>query len=417
MQAIRPAVFRAPARQVRSIHTVQRAPLPRSALRTARRVERRNATTNASPETKGGSSGAIAGGVAGGVTAVIIGYVIYRASGAATAVDYAHKTKSSLDNAFKSATEKAPKPNEAVQWLKETVTSYTKFVPGANQYVESAFSDIEKVQQKHGDEVNKIVSDAYEELKDVTKAGASLAAAGSAAQVLQKAMKRIGELAGDAAEDILNNHPELKEKVGGQYKQLKQMADQYGPEAKKQFDDTLKQVKDIAKGGFSSENVQKVQKLVEEKTQELKKYGDKAWEEGLKQAQPVLDKYPELKDTIDKNKDKLLQGNMGELWKKIQEVSKSGNIDDAKKFVEEQVQKGSESVGGSGGIEKLLGSIFPGGADVGKKFQELQELSQKHGKEAEHILKSTVEDLKKLLEKKVEEGKELKNKAEKDVKS
>lgn len=353
--------------------------------------------------------------MAGGLAAFLLGYTWYRLSGTKTLVDYAQQSKSQIDNAFKSATDKAPKPSEAVTWLKETVTGYTKLIPGANQYVEQAFEDIEKVQDKHGDEVNKIIDDAYGELKDVTKQGASLAAATQAWGVLQKCFKRIGELAGDAMEDILNNHPELKDKVGAQYKQLQQMAEQYGPEAKKQVDDTIKQVQDIVKGGFSSENIDKAKKLVEEKTQELKKYGDKAWEEGMKKVQPILDKNPELKDTINKNKEKLLQGDLGQLWNKIQEASKSGNVDDVKKFVQEQVEQGQKSLGGSGqGIEQLLGSMFPGGKDVGAKLQQLQELSQKHGKEAEKLVRSAFEDIKSVLEKKVEEGKELKDKVEKD---
>jgi len=273
---------------------------------------------------------------------------------------------------------------------------------------------IEKVQQKHGQEVEKIVQDSYEELKGVTKAGFTTEAAMQAWDVLQKAMKRIGHLAGDAAEDVLNNHPQLKEKVGGQYKQLQQMGAQFGPEAKKQVDETWNQVQDVLKGGLSAENIQKIQKLVEEKVQEVKKYGDKAWEEGLKQAQPLLDKQPELKEQIQKNKDKLLQGDIGQLWQVLQQAATSGNTDDVKKFISEQLEKGKQS--GGAGIESLL-SMFPGGKDIGSKLQQLQELSEKHGKEAEKLVKTAFEDIKKVLDKKMEEGKALKDKAEKDAKS
>ena len=407
MQAIRPVALRAPARQ---IGTVRQA-LPRSAFRNAR-----SSLRYASTEAKtGGGSGALAGGLAGGVTAFLLGYGWYRWSGTAAIVDYGHQAKARLDGAFKSATDSAPKPNEAVQWLKKTVEGYTQFIPGANQYVETAFKDVEKVQEKHGDEVNKIIGNAYDELKGITKQGATLGAAAEAWNVLQKVFKQVGHLAGDAAEDILDNHPEAKEKIGGQYKQLRQMAEQYGPEAKQQADDTIKQVQDIVKGGLNTDTINKVQKLVQEKTQELKKYGDKAWEEGMKQAQPVLDKYPQLKEQVENNKDKLLKGDLGQLWNKVQEASKSGSTDDLQKFVQDQVQKGQQSFGG-GGIEHMLGSMFPGGKDVGAKIQQLQELSQKHGKEAESLVKSAFEDIKKVLEKKVDEGKQLKDKAENDAK-
>ena len=415
MQALRPAALNASraSRQapIRSLHTRPSPRAPRTVARTTR-TQRRHATTD-SPAATGGGSGALAGGVAGGLTAALLGYAWYSFSGTKAVVDSARSTRQYIDSAFKQTTEKAPNPSEAVQWLRQTVTGYTKFIPGANQYVDTAFQDIEKVQEKHGDEVNSIIGDAYDELKGVTKAGVSMEAAVQAWSVLQKAFKRIGHLAGDAAEDVLDNHPELKEKVGGQYKQLQQMAKQYGPEAQKQAEDTYKQVQDIIKGGLSADNIARVKKLVEEKTQELKKYGDKAWEEGIKKAGPVLDKQPELKEFVEKNKDKLLQGNLSGLWEKLQ----SGNTDDIKNFVTEQAQKGQEQLGGSGmGIESLL-SMLPGGKDVGEKLKQLQELSQKHGGEAEKLVKSAFDDIKKVLDKKVEEGKGLKEKAEKDAKS
>lgn len=389
----------------------RRAPVLRTQLRPSRRFA---STTPETPQGSGGVSGAITGGLAGALAAFLLGYTWYRLSGTKTLVDYAHSSKTQLDNVFKSATDKAPKPSEAVQWLKQTVEGYTKFIPGANQYVETAFQDVEKIQQNHGDEVNKIINNAYNELKDVTKQGASLGAATEAWNVLQKCFKQLGELAGDAAEDILDNHPEAKEKVGKQYKQLRQMAEQYGPEAKKQADDTIKQVQDIVKGGLSADSIDKVRKLVQEKTQELRKYGDQAWEEGMRKAQPVLEKYPELKKQIDQNKDRLLQGDLGQLWNKVQQAAQSGNAEDVKNFVQEQVQKGQQSFGGGQGLEQLLG-MFPGGKDVGGKFQQLQELSQKHGKEAEHLIKTAFEDIKKVLEQKVNEGKQLKDKAEQDA--
>lgn len=411
MQAVRPVLARGPARQACALPSRRAAPVLRNQARASRRFA---STTPQTPQGSGGVSGAVTGGLAGALGAFLLGYTWYRLSGTKTVVDYVHSSKQQIDNAFKTATDKAPKPSEAVQWLKQTVEGYTKFIPGANQYVDTAFKDVEKIQEKHGDEVNKIINDAYGELKDVTKQGASLGAATEAWNVLQKCFKRLGELAGDAAEDILDNHPEAKEKVGKQYKQLRQMAEQYGPEAKQQAEDTIKQVQDIVKGGLSADSINKVRQLVQDKTQELRKYGDKAWEEGMKKAQPVLEKYPELKKQIDQNKDKLLQGDLGQLWNKVQEAAQSGNADDIKNFVQEQVQKGSQSVGGGQGLESLL-SMFPGGKDVGSKFQQLQELSQKHGKEAESLVKSAFEDIKKVLEKKVDEGKQLKDKAEKDA--
>lgn len=49
----------------------------------------------------------------------------------------------------------------------------------------SAFDDIDAIHEKHGDEVDKIVSNAYNELKDVSKKGASLDTVADAWDVIQ----------------------------------------------------------------------------------------------------------------------------------------------------------------------------------------------------------------------------------------
>jgi len=271
------------------------------------------------------------------------------------------------------------------------------------------------VREKHGEEVDKIIRDTYGELKGVTKAGFSVEAVSKAWDVIQNCFKRISGLAADAAEDILNNHPELKDKVGGNIEQLKQMGNQYGPEAKEKVDETWQQIRDILKGGIGVGTIGKLQSLIQEKTQEVKKYGDAAWQKGIEQAKPILDKQPQLKELVEKNKDKLLQGDLGQLWQKFQEAVKSGNTDDVQKFVQEQVDSASKKVGGGGGIEQFL-QMIPGGSEVGPKLQQLQELSQKHGQEAEKLMKSAIEDIKKVLQQKVDEGQKLKDKVEADAK-
>lgn len=77
-----------------------------------------------------------------------------------------------------------------------------------------------------GGEVDKIVSSAYQELKDVTsKNGMSVETAQKSWDILQKYLQQIGELAADSAQEIINNHPDLKEKVGGNMDQLRSMGE------------------------------------------------------------------------------------------------------------------------------------------------------------------------------------------------
>jgi len=396
---------------------------PRMAFRSTRALRLRQPVRNVRFQSteaakQGGSNGALFGGLAGGSAALLIGFGFYHFSGARGVVNSIHSAKTTANDAFAKTTQYAPEPGQAVQWLKETVTSYTRFIPGASTYVDRAFDDLEKIRARHEGEVDEIVQETYYELKNVTKSGFTAESASQAWEVISATFVRIGQLAGDAFEDIIENHPQLKEKIGGQYSQLKQMGEQYGPEAKKQVDETWNEIQDILKSGFSMDSFSKIQKLVQDKSQQIQKYGDQAWQKGIEQAKPILDKSPQLKELVENNKEKLLKGDLGQLWSKLQEAGKSGNSDDITSFVKEQVNKASQSSSGSSGssgIEQLL-SMIPGGSDIGGTLQQLQEIGQKHGKEAEGLVMSAVDEIKKVLSSKMEEAQKLKDKAEKDVK-
>lgn len=177
--------------------------------------------------------------------------------------------------------ESSPEPNKALEWLRSTAKSYAAFIPGGAGYVESVFDDLDAVRNKHGKEVDNIIEEAYAELKGISQEGMSVTTATKAWDILQKHLKRIGDLAGDAAGDIINNHPALKEKVGGNLDQLKQMGEKYGPEAKKQVDETWDQIRDVLKSGMSTSTIPKIQSLVQEKVQKMQELGGKVWDQGM----------------------------------------------------------------------------------------------------------------------------------------
>ena len=57
--------------------------------------------------------------------------------------------------------------------------------------------------------------------------------AGQVYNVLTKHVERLLDIGKDTAEDVLENHPQLKQKLGGSADQLKQLGEQIGPQAKK----------------------------------------------------------------------------------------------------------------------------------------------------------------------------------------
>ncbi len=345
------------------------------------------------------------------------GYGYYHFSGAKTLVNTAHETKMRFEKMSNKLKESAPEPNEALQWLRQTATSYAAFIPGAKGYVDTAFNDLDTIRNKHGDEVDRIVGQAYSELKAVSQEkGMSVETAQRAWEILQKHMQRIGDLAADSAQEIMNNHPALKEKVGGNIDQLKQLGDKYGPEAKKQVDETWEQIRDIVKTGVSAESINKIRSLVQQKMELVRKIGDEAWQKGMQQAKPYLDKNPQVKEIVEKNMDSLKQGNVRELYEQIKKSVESGDTGSLESYVKSSVDKVKQSTGGSGGgIEQYL-KMIPGGDKIVPKMSQLQQIAQEHGEEAEKIAKEAWEEIQDVLQRKTGEAQKLAEKAKKSSK-
>ncbi|GAO19789.1 hypothetical protein UVI_02045800 [Ustilaginoidea virens] len=362
----------------------------------------------------------------GGVVGAAVAYGIYSFTPAGRAASQINKAaieaKKAYDAAAKKLQNSTPDADQAVNSIKQFAYSYAAWVPGGRVYVDAVFKDWDTVRESHKDEADKIVNDAYKELKALSKAGLSLDTASKAYDVLAEVSKNMANLGGEAISDILDNHPEAKEKFGGSIEKLQSMAKNYGPEAKKQVDETWKQIKDILAGGFSASNLDKARKLIDDKLQQVTNLGEDAWKKGIEAAKPYLDKNPKMKELIEKNTDSLKQGNVGELLEKVRSAAKSGSLDDLKKYVEDAASKAKESakdkVSGNGdnfGLGKYL-NMVPQGSDVLQKLQQISEVADKHKDEGEKLFKETVEEIKKVLEKQSEKGKTIVDKAKKDVK-
>jgi hypothetical protein len=383
-----------------------------------RNVRFENTSSTTSPSKSSNTNqGAIIGGTVGGSIVFLAGYAWYHFSGAKTVVQTASQTKAYFDQTLKKTKEATPAPNEAIQWLRETALSYASIIPGAKGYVDSAFNDLESVHSKHREEVDGIVKEAYDELKELGNKPFSASSIASAWDILQKHLGRIGELAKDAGSDILNNHPQLKDRFGGEFSRLKDMAENYGPEAKKQVDETWDKIQDAMKGGFSFDTVNRVKIIVEETTEKVQHVGEEMWQKGMEQAKPYLDKNPKIKEMVEQNKAKLIQGNAMELVKKIKDAASSGKIEELEKYVQESVKKaGSQMPGGSGSLEKYL-NMVPSGGSVWSSLSQLYEGAQKHGKEAEDLFKEAMEEVQQVLTKKADEAKKLAEKVKQDKSS
>lgn len=202
------------------------------------------------------------------------------------------------------------------------------------------FNDLEVVQQKHGKRVDEIIQIAHQELKDATKNGLDFESVGYAWGVLEKAINQIGNLDAEPTNDVQSQHSDMKEKVGEKLDQLKKMAEDYGPEARKELEDVYQRMKDVLGGGLGSESAEKIRKLIQEKIQTVEKFEDVAWERGLEEVKPYSDKNPEINVILLENRENLKHGNLGELWDKVRVAAQSGHTEELQKHVKEQEKRG-----------------------------------------------------------------------------
>ncbi|KAI0431401.1 hypothetical protein F5Y09DRAFT_304815 [Xylaria sp. FL1042] len=403
-------------------------PTVRTALAQSTRVSRTHCPTRArfqssssnstwSNATSQGSTH-FAAGAAGGVAAGIALYGIYLVTPSGKMHRTINKGVKEVHQKYEEAAKKlqgqTPDVDGAIRYMKEFAYSYVSWVPGGRQYVDTVFKDVETLKENHRDEASQIVSDAYRQFQDLSKSGLSLETASKAYNILSDISKKFENLAGSALTDTLNNHPQAKEKLGGSIDQLKEMGENYGPEAKKQVDQTWDEAKEILGGGVSAANLDRVRRLVEDKIQQVKKLGDEAWKKGLEEAKPYLDKNPKVKELIEKNASALKQGNVKEVFDQAKKAVESGDTGALEDYVNKARSKG-EQAASSLGIDQYF-KMIPSGSEILEKVNQLREVAEKHKDEGENLLKETTDELKQVLEKKSERAREIAEKAERDAK-
>lgn len=406
--------------------SLARSGLPRATARSSRAAKHQtrfqSSTTSSSSSNASAGSSHIGAGVAGGLATATVLYGVYHFSAAGKASRAVNQTYKEANTKYQQAAQKiqqnTPSADETIDYIKNFCYSYVAWVPGGRQYVDMAFKDVETIRQNHREEADKLLNDAYKQFQDLSKSGLSMETASKATEVLADLSKKLGNLAGDAFTDVIDNHPQLKEKFGGSLDQLKQMGDQYGPEAKKQVDETWKQVRDVLAGGLTVANFDKVRQLVQEKVEQVKKLGDEAWKKGLEQAKPYLDKNPKVKELIENNADALKSGNAKELFEKVKKAVESGDTKDIEGYVNKAVEsakskgsKASESFGLEGYFDQI-----PNGSEILSKLKQLKEVADKHSEEGKKLVEETLAEVKQLLEKKSKKAEEIVEKAKKESK-
>ncbi|KAL8635653.1 MAG: hypothetical protein Q9226_009332 [Calogaya cf. arnoldii] len=196
---------------------------------------------------------------------------------------------------------------------------------------------------------------------------------------------------------------------------MKQLGENYGPEAKKQIDETWNQVGDIIKNGIGTGTIPQIQSLIQDKTQKVREMGNRLWDQGMEKAKPYLDKSPEVKKLVEENKDQLKQGNAMELVEKVKDSVRSGRMDDLKQYIQNTVNKTKKpasggSGSGGGGLEQYL-QMIPEGGEIVPQLTKMYQIAQEHGEDAEKIAKQAIHEIEDVLKRRVGEAQDLASKA------
>ncbi|KAF5016915.1 hypothetical protein F66182_11252 [Fusarium sp. NRRL 66182] len=167
---------------------------------------------------------------------------------------------------------------------------------------------------------------------------------------------------------------------------------------------TWRQISAIIKAGVSVDSADKIRSLIQEKKDKLQSLGDEAWKKGLEESQSYLEKNPKLKQLIEENADTLKKSNFKELWGLLKDNVPSGKTEDVEKYIKEKVDQAKNS--DFSGLDQWLNKL-PGGSDLVSQLQSLQSTAQKKGSKTEEVLRETLEELRDVLKKRMEQVEKL----------
>lgn len=350
----------------------------------------------------------LAAGAAGGFVAYGLWYLSPAGQAARKINSAAYTAKKYYDDAAKTLQAKTPTTDQALDALKAYARSYFSWIPGGGAAVDAAFRDIDRIREKHGQEIDQLVQETYGELQGISKSGVSIESANKVVAALNTFQHRLLSLAGGSFAEILDNHPQLKDKIGRPVEDLKKMGETMGPEVKKQVDQTWDQLQDIMKGGLSTVTIYKARNLIQEKSDMIKNMGGESWNKALEQARPMLEKSPKVKELLEKNASALQQGNVKEIFEKVSSAVKSGSTGDLEQYVQSALQSASSS--GMANFEHYAGMI-PGGIEILPRLSQIKDVAENHREDGEKLLKETIAEIRKVVEKQAGKAQNILDKA------
>lgn len=295
--------------------------------------------------------------------------------------------------------------DEVIKALKDVADKYSPWIPGGREFVEKSFNDLGRVRAKHEIEVNEIVRDTYEELRDVsTRNGTSLETVNGTWYILSRRLEELSSLAGDVAQQILESHPEMKGRLDGSFEQLRRLGDRLGPGAKREVDETFCEVSNIVKQGVNEGTVDRINRIVQDKARQIKSRSQQAWFVAMDQMQHILERNPRVKCIVDDNMDTSRQGRAKEVSDKIRQAVMSGSTGELERYIKDISKKTQQH--SSGSLSNWL-SRLPDGSKILPQLQQLKEAAETKSADAEQLARETLNDVSRILDQRTRQAEGL----------
>lgn len=215
--------------------------------------------------------------VAGGLAVLVGGLAWYQLSGTRQLVNTAQAGAKTAQELKEKVKDKAGDPESTLKYLRSASAS---LIPGSAPFLGKIFDQVEEIAKEHGDDVKKIFQETYKDLEKLVQQGnLDPKTANQAVDIIQKHVKQIQDLAGDAGSNtfnkLLSENPELRDKVSKSYDEFKgivQKAKDKKPEAQQLLKETGNELADLFKSGdLGKKNVQKALDVLKKKGEEAKK--------------------------------------------------------------------------------------------------------------------------------------------------
>ena len=104
---------------------------------------------------------------------------------------------------------------------------------------------------------------------------------------------------------------------------------------------------------------------------------------------------------------------MRELLQKLTTAAKSGDTGDLEGYIKDSTQKAKKTAssmtgggGGLGGFEEYA-KMIPGGDQIVPMLSQLKEVATSHRDEGEHLLKETMDEIRKVMDKQSDKARQL----------